>query len=139
MSLDFEIQEANESQEDSTILGQSSQRLRLSKRQSGEAYKQELKNRLLNSKKMNNRLFDASKSTETNNSKSPVMLPNRDSHQSTQSKGSAGHQQQQADLASCIYMPTTYEKVRNKKEFSEFIQSVQNNLHEQSFANDEVM
>lgn len=32
MSLDFEIQEANESQEDSTILGQSSQRLRLSKR-----------------------------------------------------------------------------------------------------------
>lgn len=88
---------------------------------------------------MNNRNFDASKSTETNNSKSPMMRPNQDSHQSTQSKGSPGHQKQAADLASCIYMPTTYEKIRNKKEFSEFIQSVQTNLHEQSFANDEAM
>ena len=78
---------------------------------------------------MNHRnLFDASKSTETNNSKSPIMRPgrgDRDSHHlSTQSKGSPAYLNPKQltaapDLASCIYMPTTYEQIRNKKEISE--------------------
>jgi predicted nucleotidyltransferase len=46
---------------------------------------------------------------------------------------------QSRDLASSIVLPTNYEHLRNKKEFSEFIQSVQTNAHEQSFANDEAM
>ena len=99
---------------------------------------------MLNSKKLNTNKYDGSKSTETNNSKSPMMRPpsnnNRDSHQSTQSKGSNNYQKPMVvDLASCIYIPTSYDKLRNKREFSEFIQSVQANLHEQSFANDEAM
>lgn len=42
-------------------------------------------------------------------------------------------------MASKIYLPFSYDKIRNKKEFQEFIHSVQSMAHEQSFANDEAM
>ena len=119
MSLDFGIQEANESQEDSTMLGQSSRRLQLSRDTSGEAYRQDLKSRLINSKKLNNRNLDGSKSSETNNSKSPMMAQNRESHPSVYSKGSLNAKAGQgaADLVSKIVLPNSYDRVRNKKEF----------------------
>ena len=66
------------------------------------------------------------------------MAQNRESYPSNYSKGSFNVKASKpADLANKIYLPQFYDKIRNKKEFQEFIQSVQTSLHEQSFANDE--
>lgn len=59
MSMDFEILEANESMEESTVIGEQSsyreKHLKMSKQNSGEQYKQDLKAKLLNSKKFNSK------------------------------------------------------------------------------------